>query len=169
LATILGGCATTPPNNQDLLKKAAQDTVAEFCALNTNINEFVKTSAGYAVFPRIGKGAAGLGVAYGRGVVYERGQVAGWCNVRQGSIGLQLGGQTYSQIIFFQEDRTLANFKVGKLELSANASAIIVQQGAAASSDYEHGVAIFIEPQNGLMAEVAVGGQKFSYEPISQQ
>jgi lipid-binding SYLF domain-containing protein len=86
--------------------------------------------------------------------------------VRQGSIGVQLGGQSFQQIIFFQEARTLSNFKVGKFEFAANASAVAVRRGAAASADYEQGVAVFVAPKGGLMFEASIGGQKFAYEAM---
>jgi lipid-binding SYLF domain-containing protein len=168
MMTGLIGCATTPRDNQAAMKQGAQDAIAEFRRLDPSIDAFFKSSVGYAVFPNIGKGGVVFGGSYGRGVVYERGVAVGWCAVRHGSFGLQLGGQSFSQIIFLQDARTLANFKVGKFELAANASAIAVKNGVAASSDYEKGVAIFVAPRSGLMVEAAVGGQKFDYEPAGR-
>lgn len=166
--TALLGCATTPRDNQGAMKQGAQDAIAEFRRVDPDIDAFFKSAVGYAVFPNIGKGGVVFGGSYGRGVVYERGTPVGWCAVRHGSFGLQLGGQSFSQIIFFEDARTLANFKVGKLELAANASAVAIKQGVAASTDYEQGVAIFVAPRGGLMVEAAVGGQKFSYEPAGR-
>jgi lipid-binding SYLF domain-containing protein len=166
LAVLLAGCAITPDDGQGTLRQNAQNTVADFRQTDPGIDKFFKSAVGYAVFPSIGKGGVGIGGAYGRGLVYENGKQVGWCMVRQGSIGVQLGGQSFQQIIFFQEARTLSNFKVGKFEFAANASAVAVRRGAAASADYEQGVAVFVAPKGGLMFEASIGGQKFAYEAM---
>ncbi len=91
--------------------------------------------------------------------------VVGYCKVAQGTIGAQIGGQKYYELIFFQNDSTLSTFKEGSMEFSAQASAVAAAEGAATNADYEHGVAVFTKPRSGLMAEASIGGQKFSYQP----
>ena len=85
---------------------------------------FFDKSYGYAVFPTIGKGGIGIGGAHGSGRVYKQGVVIGTSEMNQITIGLQLGGQAFSQIIFFENESALNNFISGNFEFSADASAV---------------------------------------------
>jgi hypothetical protein len=78
---------------------------------------------------------------------------------------VQLGGQTFSEIIAFQDKAALDRFKAGRWAFAANASAVLVKAGAAASSNYEKGAAVFVSSEGGMMLEVAIGAQKFFYRP----
>ena len=85
------------------------------------------------------------------------------------SSSVQLGGQTYSEIIFFENASTLSEFKKGNFALAAQASAVALSAGAAAAANYENGVAIFTATKTGLMYEASVGGQKFGFHPFGTQ
>ncbi|HID49932.1 MAG TPA: hypothetical protein EYP40_10045, partial [Chromatiales bacterium] len=87
-------------------------------------------------------------------------------SLTQITIGFQLGGQAYSEIIFFKDKKTLDRFKNGNFELGAQASAVAITAGASADVNYEKGVAVFTMAKGGLMYEASVGGQKFSYTPF---
>jgi lipid-binding SYLF domain-containing protein len=117
------------------------------------------------VFPGIGKGGFIIGGGHGTGWVYEQGRHIGRATVTQLTVGAQIGGQSYREIIFFKDKETLDTFKKGNLELSAQVSAILVKQGASKDASYDHGVAVFTMPKKGAMAEASVGGQKFKYTP----
>ena len=119
---------------------------------------------GYAVFPTVGKGGIGIGGAYGTGRVYERGRYIGRSNLAQLTIGFQLGGQAYSEIIFFRDKAALDDFTNGNFELGAQASAVAATAGASADADYSDGVAVFTMAKGGLMYEASIGGQKFSFK-----
>jgi lipid-binding SYLF domain-containing protein len=97
--------------------------------------------------------------------VFQGGKSIGSTVMSQVTIGLQLGGQTYSEIIFFQNQAALDAFTKGNYEFSANASAIAAKEGASKTANYNMGVAIFTAGPEGLMFEASVGGQKFSYTP----
>ncbi|HWW32896.1 MAG TPA: lipid-binding SYLF domain-containing protein [Steroidobacteraceae bacterium] len=147
--------------------------------------EFFKHCYGYAVFPTIGKGGIAVGAAHGKGRVYEKGQYIGDTTVNQVSVGLQLGGEAYSQIIFFEDKRALDEFTRGDFEFGADASAVAITaaadasagtSGASASASggkkdantsgkYFKGMAVFTIVKGGAMYEAAIGGQKFSYKP----
>src|SRR5687767_8120225 len=71
---------------------------------------------GYAVFPTIGKGGAVLGAAHGTGRVYVNGKHVADTTMNQLTVGPQLGGQAYSQIIFFQDKRAFDEFASGHFE-----------------------------------------------------
>jgi lipid-binding SYLF domain-containing protein len=146
-------------------EKKARETIAAFKKKDPKLQAFFDKAYGYAVFPTVGKGAIGIGGAHGKGVVFRGGKAIGSSSLTQVTIGFQLGGQAYSEIIFFKDKRTLDNFKAGNFELGAQASAVAATAGAAANADYEKGVAIFTMAKGGLMYEASVGGQKFSYHP----
>lgn len=150
------------------LRDRAQEAVQIFRDTDPTMGEFFDSSVGYAVFPRVAKGAAGIGAANGNGVVYTQdGALLGFAELTQINIGFQLGGQSFRQIIFFQDGRALERFKDGDLEFSANASAVAATNGAAATNDYENGVAVFTMPRGGLMFEASIGGQGFDYVGVN--
>ena len=161
VGTIGAAIAGWDPANE----KRSHDTIAAFKKTDPGMDTFFKNAHGYAVFPEITKGAIGIGGASGDGTVFERGKAIGSSNMTQVTIGLQLGGQTYSEIIFFKDQAALDNFKAGNYEVAAGASAIALKDGVSKTADYEQGIAIFTMGTGGLMFEASIGGQKFSYEP----
>jgi len=163
----LAGCSTAPESSHDKadLQARAASTVARAKTNDPTLAQRLRDAAGYAVFPKVGKGAAGVGGAYGKGLLYENDQLVGYCDMVQGSVGAQLGGKTYAEIVVFENRTTLENFKAGSFALDARASAVALKSGAAANANYKDGVAVFTMDDSGLMFEAAIGGQKFSYEP----
>ena len=105
----------------------------------------------------------GVGGATGRGVVYEKGEVIGYSRMSQASIGFQLGGQSYAEVIFFQTKEALERFTGGNFEFGAQASAVALTAGVSADVNYRNGVAVFTQANGGLMYEASIGGQKFDY------
>jgi lipid-binding SYLF domain-containing protein len=106
-----------------------------------------------------------VGGAYGRGQLFDReGRLLGYCDVSQGSIGAQIGGQSFGEIIFFESMRKLQSVKGGEFALAAQASAVALASGAAAAARYDDGVAIFVLQPKGLMVEASIGGQQFNYQ-----
>jgi len=161
-----------------------QDTINRFKRASESA-QFFRTAYGYAVFPTIGKGGVGLGGAHGKGAVYEKGRFVGITSMTQLTIGLQLGGQAFSEIIFFQDEDALRRFTSGRFEFGAEASAVAITAGASAQANtagttasasvgardsksigaYINGMAIFTVAKGGFMFEATVGGQKFNYQP----
>jgi lipid-binding SYLF domain-containing protein len=137
--------------------------IAEFRKADPGIQTFFDKAWGYAVFPTVGKAGIGIGGAYGKGVVYEKGTIIGTSSIAQLTIGFQWGGQAYREIIFFQNKAALDDFKTGKYELGAQVSAVAITLGASADVDYKNSVAVFTMAKGGLMYEASVGGQKFSF------
>ena len=166
LGIALAGCTPTPDSPEEIAAQHTEvmKTITSARQTDPGLEKFFDTSVGYAVLPDIAKGAAGVGAAYGTGEVFQNGVVIGFCDVTQGSVGVQLGGQTYSEIIFFQTESALIDFKSGDFALAAQVSAVAVKAGASASADYQNGVAVFTLGEGGLMYEASVGGQEFDYE-----
>jgi lipid-binding SYLF domain-containing protein len=125
----------------------------------------IKKSHGFALFPGVTKGGLVIGGGYGHGVVYERGQHIGYADLTLGSFGLQAGGQTYSELIVFENQAAMDQFKQNKLDFGANASAVIVKTGTAANVRFVDGVAVLVRPTAGGMAEAALAGQRVTYKP----
>ncbi len=142
----------------------ARHTIAAFEKKDPGIKSFFRTSYAYAVFPTVGKAGIGIGGAFGSGIVYHRGRRIGTAKLAQVSIGLQLGGQAYSEILFFQNAETFRHFTNGNLKLGAGVSAVAITAGAAARTSFSHGVAVFTLAKGGLMYEASVSGQSFEYK-----
>ena len=145
----------------------ARATVQTFEQKDPRVGKFVSGAAGYAGGATIAKGGFIVGGAGGDGVLFVGGQPTGKANMGQASVGAQLGGQTYSEIIFFQSPSALKDFENGNFTLAAQASAVALSAGAAANADYQNGVAVFTASKTGLMYEASVGGQKFTYHPFT--
>ncbi len=150
---------------------------------------FFNKSYGYAVFPTIGKAGFVVGGAYGEGRVYAHGAPVGDTSMTQLSVGFQLGGEGYSQIVFFEDKRSFDDFTSGNFEFGANVGAIVItaaasgsagttgatgsasggMKDAATAGEYHRGMAVFIIAKGGLMYEASVSGQKFSYKPLGKK
>ncbi len=142
----------------------SKDAQSEFLKTDPKMSGLFKKAHGYVVLPNVGKGAIGVGGASGNGIVYERGQVVGTARMTQVSIGFQLGGQAYREIIFFEGKKDLDRFKENRVEFSAQVSAVAATEGASANAKYVDGVMVFTMQKGGLMYEASVGGQKFKFE-----
>ena len=150
---------------------------------------YFKKSYGYAIFPTIGKGGMVVGGAYGSGQVYVGEKLTGKTSMTQVTIGWQLGGQAYSQIVFFEDKRSYKEFTSGNFEFGAGASVVAItagaqaqagttgagasaspggSAGAQAETSFYKGMAVFARAKGGLMFEASIGGQKFSFEPIGK-
>ena len=140
-------------------------------ALNTMIKEtpklkvFYNKAYAYAVFPKVTKAGIGIGGAAGRGIVFRDHLVVGTSSLKQASIGLQLGGQQYSEVIFFEDKNAYDNFTNGNLKFGAQASAVAITVGASINAAYHNGVAVFTRAKGGLMYEASIGGQHFQFRP----
>lgn len=147
----------------------AHAVVAQFERTDPGLRRFFNDSAGYAVFPNIGKGAFIVGAASGDGILFQRGEPVGKVAMTQVTAGAQVGGQSYSEVVFFQDDRALAKFKLDEMTFAAQTSAVGLQSGVSANAKYSSGVAIITATKGGLMLEASVGGQKFHYTPFPRQ
>jgi lipid-binding SYLF domain-containing protein len=169
---------------------ARADDYADTVTLFKNAGQssaFFAKSYGYALFPTVGKGGLVVGGAHGSGRVYAKGKHVGDTSMTQISVGLQAGGQAYSEIIFFEDQRAFDEFTSGNFEFSADAGAIVITASASASAattgatgsasggkkdaetsgNYHKGMVVFTVAKGGLMYEAAVAGQKFSYTPLA--
>lgn len=151
------------PQRIKSLKKDAESAKDAFIKRDEGITQFFENSAGYVIFPNVGKGGLGIGGASGNGILYVGGEALGTARLTQVTVGLQAGGQAYREVIFFETEEQLNRFKENKIELAAQVSAVAAASGASASAKYNEGVLVFTMAKKGLMYEASVGGQKFRF------
>jgi lipid-binding SYLF domain-containing protein len=164
LFMVFGGCKSSQ-NTSNSLMSDSLEAKATISTSHPNIAELFSSSLGYAIFPNVGKGAYVIGAASGNGTVYQKGKLIGYADMKQVDIGLQIGGKAFIEVIFFQTQAALDRFKTGSYELSANASAILLEEGASKSVDFQDGVGVVTKSKAGAMAGISVGGQKFEFFP----
>ena len=171
-ALFTTGCATVPKNEgeRQVLKAKVDSAITEFKERDPGIQRFFNESYGYAVYPRVAKGAFWLGGARGKGIVYEQGSLIGYSTLNQATIGFSFGGEFFREIIFFQNKQDLDDFTIanGEYTFSAQATALALRSGVARKATYQNGMAVFIIAEKGLMVDASVGGQKFTYVPVSK-
>jgi lipid-binding SYLF domain-containing protein len=144
----------------------SKNAKADFISTDGLMKSLFETAHAYVIFPNVGKGGLGVGGALGNGAVYEKGKLIGMAKLTQLNIGFQAGGQAYREVIFFENEEVLNNFKEDKIQLSAQASAVAATEGASANAKYKNGVMIFTQVKGGLMYEASVGGQKFNFREL---
>lgn len=185
---LLNGLLFAPLSYADDNDTSYHDAIKSFKAASET-HSFFKSAYGYAEFPSIGKVGLGIGGAHGNGQVYHAGKLSGKTSMTQLSIGFQVGGQAFSQIIFLKDKRAYDDFTSGNFEFAAGVSAVAITAGAQAStstsgaaagastggkadkqakSQYQKGMAIFTYIKGGLMYEASIGGQKFNFEPLKK-
>jgi len=162
--TLLITVASIAQSKKDKIIADATAAKAEFIKTDPKMASNFETAYGYVIFPNVGKGAVGVGGASGNGVAYEQGAKVGMAKLTQVTIGFQLGGQSYREVIFFESKKDMDRFKENKIELSAQVSAVAAAAGASANAKYVEGVMVFTMQKGGLMYEASVGGQKLKYE-----
>lgn len=180
LITIFTFLACSFPAFADSDVQDDKDALKAFMASGV-VSDIHDSAYGYAIFPNIGKGGFGIGAAHGSGRVYKGDKKTGDVSMTQISIGFQLGGQVYRQLIYFQDKRAFDEFTSGEFEFSAQAEAIAITSSAGASAGtegtstsanatqsetkYHKGIIVFTMGKGGLMYQAALGGQKYNYSP----
>ncbi len=150
------------------LKDDVQIAIETFKSTDTGMKKLFESAVGYVVFPNVGKGGLVFGGAHGNGLVFEKGQSIGRASLTQITFGAQIGGQEFSEVIFFENQAALDRFKKSNLEMSAQVGAVAAAEGVAKNAKYVNGVAVFTMAKSGLMAEASVGGQKLKFHPQPQ-
>jgi len=147
----------------DLIEDS-EKALAEMIEKSPKLQSFKDKSYGYAVFPKITKGAIGIGGAGGKGIVFKDSIPTGQSTLSQATIGFQLGGQQYSEVIFFENKDAYDNFTNEKVKFDGQASAVAITSGASVDVAFKGGMAVFTMAKGGLMFEASIGGQHFSFK-----
>jgi lipid-binding SYLF domain-containing protein len=165
----LAGIYATPGAEEKPLGDQVKEAIQLFKSDDSKIVKLFESAYGYAVFPSCGKGAVGIGGAAGDGQVIEKGTLIGTTRMTQFTIGAQLGGQTFSEVIFFENKNALDAFRQGEWAMSAGVSAVAAAESASADAKYKNGVLVFTIAKGGLMFEASIGGQKFRFTPLDRK
>lgn len=147
---------------KELLSKSSE-AKTEFIKTDPSMADLFESAYGYVIFPHIGKGGFIVGGSGGNGILYEKGTPIGEVKTGQVTVGAQIGGQAYREVIFFENEDALGRMKASKMEFSSQVSAVAVKSGVSKNAKYTDGVSVFTQDLGGLMAEATVGGQKFKY------
>ena len=169
----LTGCGSEPSNNNQVMQ-LSNDVGACIKDLeidNGGLKDELKSAYGYAVYPNVESGALVVKGASGNGQVFQGGNYIGFSELSVGGVGLSAGGQSYSEIVLFQNQQALSNFENNKLGFDATASATILQAGAATSAPQydKNGVAVLKHVKGGLMVDASLNGQQFTFKPANAQ
>ncbi len=151
------------PKDADL-QNAVNNSMVVMSRENPGVGKKFTSAYGYVIFPKITKGGLGIGGAGGKGLVFEQNTVIGSATLVQATIGLQAGGQQYAEYIIFENKAALDRFTNNKFKFAGEASAVAIDNAASNNIDYQDGVAVYTDSNKGLMAEAAIGTQKFKYK-----
>ena len=168
-ALLFAGCATAPrtPAQRDSLRQSAEATLGEMIAHNPNIEDVIHKVPAYAVFPSIGKGGVLVGGAYGRGILYEGGVATGYVSLEQASIGAQLGGQSFAELLVLRNADDIQALKGGRYTAGANLGVVVLGAGASKEASFDPDSSVFVMPRGGLMVDISISGQRLNYSSFN--
>ncbi len=146
------------------LQNEVNNSMLAMSKANPSVGKMFNNAYGYAVFPKITKGGLVVGGAGGKGLVFVDNKVIGSATLMQATIGAQVGGQQYSEYVFFETKAAMQRFKNNKFKFAGAASAVALDKAVSDNIDYQEGVAVYTFSNKGAMAEAAVGTQKFKYK-----
>jgi lipid-binding SYLF domain-containing protein len=163
---VAAGCASAPKTTaqKQTLEQDANQTVAEMTSRDPDLKPMLDRSTAYIVFPSVKQGGFVVGGAGGKGVLLQHGRMTGFVDLSQASLGAQVGGQEFAEIIVVRDQAALDKIKAGKFDMGGQASATMVKAGAAAAAPFsDQGLAVFVNPKGGAMLNVSVTGQTLKY------
>jgi len=163
VSALIAGCASAPKTQtaRSALEIDADHTKQAMLSKDPALHSLLDQAAGYIVFPEVKQGGFIVGGAGGKGVVYEKGQPAGYAEMNQASVGAQLGGQKYAEMVVVRDKFTFDKIKSGSFDVGGQASAVILKQGAGSATGFgDNGVAVIVDPLKGAMVNVSLTGQR---------
>lgn len=165
MVLIFSGCGSMKNSEAELVSDS-RDARATITQEYPEVGALFNSSVAYAIFPNVGKGAYIIGGSSGNGTVYQGGKLVGYADLKEIDVGIQAGGKAFIEVLFFEDEDSFEDFKEGGYELAANASAVILEEGASKDVEFRDGVAIVTMPKAGAMAGISVGGQRFEFDPV---
>src|SRR5713226_5480752 len=157
LLLALASPTLTALAGDDDLGAEAQKAIKVLQSADSGLTNLFNGSAGFVVFPSVGKGGLIFGGEHGNGIVYEKGKPVGEATLTEINVGPQVGGQSFYEVIYFETTEALADFKQSNFEMSAEVSAVAAAEGAALNAKYRNGVVVFTLARTGLMVQAAIG------------
>src|SRR5262249_42971871 len=160
---VIDCTAQASPEDKAALVAEAAARLQQMQTEDPALGALLQQGHGYALFPNVGKAGLVVGGAYGRGVVYERGQHSGYSTLRQGSVGVQAGVQSFSELLVFETPAALEHFKAGQFGMAADASAVVLKSGVATNANFVNGVAGGVQPPRGGVGGSALRGEQVTH------
>lgn len=168
LALALGfGAQAQSADDREIIADA-KEAKEKLMAMDMGLSDYFSNAEGYVIFPNVGEGGFIIGAASGNGVLYENGEAQGMADLKKLDVGLQAGGQAVTEVIFFETEEDLNDFKMDEFAFSGEVSAVAVKEGVSENLNYTDGVIVLALPKAGFMADMSVGGQRFSYTPMNE-
>jgi lipid-binding SYLF domain-containing protein len=169
IAALAPACASTPKTPQEVhtAQNKASSTLAEMRQKDPSIAPVLNSAYAYAVFPEIGKAGFIAGGSSGSGILYEHGSPTGNVKLTQASLGAQAGAQTFAELVILHNQDEVNKLKNGSFDLGANVNAVVLKQGAAATTPTTRGTTVFVMPRGGAMVDISVAGQQIKFEPFA--
>ena len=166
---VSAGCATAPSTRAERqsLRQNADATLGEMIAHNPALREVTRGAIAYAVFPSVGKGGMLVGGAYGRGILYEAGSPTGYVSLEQASLGAQLGGQSFSELLVLRRAADVDALKAGRYTVGADLGVVVLSAGAAVHATFDPNASVFVLSRGGLMVDISISGQQLKYQSFS--
>lgn len=149
----------------DPMRRNCEQAMADFKKADPTLQNTLKSAAGFAVFPGVPRG----GVEHSSGCVFQNGRIIGQATMTPATISAQRAGERYAELIVFQNQTALNNFKSSNWEIRAGVSPMAASQGASQRAKSDQGFAVFTLGENGAMAEASVAGQRFWFAPRSMR
>src|SRR5262249_18810083 len=149
------------------LQTSARATLDEMIARDARIQDTIRGAPAYAVFPSIAKGGFLVGGAHGRGILYENGLPTGFVSIEQGSIGAQLGGQSFAQLLVLRSPAQVASVKSGTFTAGADLGVVVLNAAASTQTNFNPNASIYVLPRGGLMVDISVSGQQIKYQSFN--
>ncbi|MBY6187028.1 hypothetical protein KUV89_10370 [Marinobacter hydrocarbonoclasticus] len=161
LLLVLGGCSLnpTPDNAATLDSQAALNRFQE----DERLRRFFEEARVVVVFPSAWRAGMGFGGGYALGTIYRDHQVVGVARMWQLSVGANVGGQRYRQILFFKTDAAFEAMGKASNEFAGQAHAALITLGGATNPGYHPEVAVFSELRGGLLLEASVGLHRYEF------
>ena len=166
---LFGNLAAQKASHDQMIISDSETARVEFIKKDKWMVSLFANSYGYVIFPNVGKGGLGVGGASGNGAVYEKGSLVGMASLKQVTVGLQAGGQAFREVIFFENSAVMEKFRNSQIKLSGEVSAIALDKGTAANVKFTDGMVVFVQPKAGLMYELSVGGQVFTFRAVAKK
>ncbi len=128
--------------------------------------DFLASSKGILVLPKVIQAGVGIGGEYGEGALRSEGKTVGYYNMASASLGVQLGGQMKTVLLVFLEDEALNKFrKSDGWKAGVDGSIVLVNLGAEGSIDttkFNDPIVGFVFGQKGLMYDLSLEGSKYT-------
>lgn len=169
---VLDACSSVPTTDEGMAREQAKavpearSTLKTMMASDPSIERILESATGYVVFPKVTSGALIIGGEGGDGVVFRGNDPWGVARLAKGSIGAQVGGEIYSELIVLLTESAFESFTAGEFKFAAGMKAVAIKSGAATAAPVSDGMITLTMTRGGLIASVAIGGQKFSCQPF---